>query len=143
MKLINVALAGMSLGTKHGALEVGADGTVEVSDEEVIAALKISGFKPEEESNSAENKPKSRQDKQVAQEKKEEPEVVAVEKEAEEESDEIEIEDLADYPARDAMEMVKAEGSIDILEAWKDSESDGKNRKTVIKTLDERIAEVR
>jgi len=152
MKLYHPAMAGQKLGTANGPLTVGADGWVETDDEEVAASLKISGFQSEEQFGDIKVTPKPRATEPVVQdatpqvepEPEPEPEEFEEEQEAEDDDDgeEVEIEDLGDYNAKDAMAMVVAEEDIDVLNAWKNAEGDDKNRKTVLKALDDRIAEV-
>lgn len=155
MKLWNKALAGQKMRARNGdLLEVGKDGCVEVSDEEVANALLHSGFRSEEPEGQPKPTPKPAPSKPVVEEAKApEPEEELTNEDFEEESDEeeddeeedgdeLEIENLADYNAKDAMELVGSTDDLDVLEAWKTSEGEGKNRKSVLKTISERISEV-
>lgn len=153
MKLWNPALAGMKIGTAKGPIEVGADGSVEVADEDIAEALRRSGFRPEEPENKPKNKPQPRPPVQKKEEKKVEPpkpeptpEPEQPEEEPEEaedeEEEEVEVEDLADYSVKDAISMIAEENDADVLEAWIDSESANKKRKTLIRSLKNRLSEV-
>ena len=158
MKLWNPALAGTKLGVKGGIIEVGADGCIEVSDESLAGVLLKSGFRSEKPENKSKAQPRQHQTV-VEAPKKAEPKVeikaepVEVRKasasvvdpspEDFDDDDELEIEDIGEYSAKDAMLLVKDESDVDILEAWKTCESENKRRKSVLKTIEERMSEVR
>ena len=148
MKLLNPDFAGKKLCTSIGYLQVGADGSVEVSEENVIAALKMGGFRPCDPEDNSQNKPKSRQAVQTKKnEKVTSDEDIAPDEEGEEddeeEGEEVEIPDLADFTAKVAMEMISAEEDADVIEAWLESEAEGRKRASVVKCLEKRLSEVK
>lgn len=129
-------MAGQNLGTKSGVLEVGSDGSVEVDDKEVIAALQNSGFRLEDKKSNTEVLDKFRQ--VVAEEK----EVIEALKTVHDDEEAIEVDDVAEYSVKEALKMVHVESDIDILEAWKESELSQRNRKSVIRSIEDRMSEV-